>query len=556
MADGIDLNSLLGATGMFSNQMDNASSSIAGITQQGADIAATKEQNAKDAADAASLKTQADLIEQSRQEASRSAIAARLGTDASKPGWVIGQAFDSIKQSKVGLDAAAQSIADKRSINFLTNPVGWLNARMTINGDIAQYNLYEDQITKATELAKTAESMTQTAFQTNNALSSTVTQAYIGAAKILGSYQYNQSASDAAMQGARWNMEGIVQATNMSRDKLTMLYSANHAQMQEKQYQTELSRLNLATQEFDLRKQAFTEKTDEDSLISKYIQTGYQNLTGKQMDPLSTKNAILLYKSKQPDAQAWFESGLSSSMVTNGDGTKPVISLSPFRSANLVENGKVVNMSPAMQQVGDQLVSWRRSFQPLLQNPAMLQKYGIDPKNKQSVEDGFNTYVADQMKTSLANPQDGSVFSPYSLDKVAQVSKTVANMPVWKNVLAPAAATGVNVSDPNLAFGLITSAMRDGKLSYADALDLPTAYAAGLHLNNQMRNFMAFGLPTAKGYNANIRIPGSIGTTNVNMTDRNAFAAALNKAEALAASRDNSFGGSRSRAATVGFPVN
>jgi len=530
MNDTLDLASLVQESLNTANAYGTAATeTIPAIVQQGNDIAAQRQKSANDAASAAQTKVSVEVGEIARQEATRKAIAARIGTDASKTGWIIGQQFEKVKAADAVMAAEMEQITQKRSVNFLSNPLGWFMAQATINDNIALYNQAEDTSNRAKALAAEAERMSQTSFQTNNALSSTTTEAYLAAMKVLSAQQHTQNALEAAMQGTRWNMEGILHATNASRDRLQVLYGANTAVNQERQYQMEVKRLNLATQSFNISKAAAAEKMSEDNFVLKQMANGYFNLTGRQMDGATAPQAMILFKSKHPDAVAWFESGLASSAIVGGQGSKPVISLSPAKAADLVGEGKVSNMSPAMNQVGEQLVTWRRAFE----NQAVQTQYPFDPKDKNSKDLAFNNYVKDQKKLALGNVAEGSVFAPFNVAKVASVNKNVANMPIWRNVLQPAVATGINVNDPNTIFGLVASAMQEGKLSYADALDLPEIYQAGLELNNQNRNFIAFGISPVRSYNASISIPGTMGKTTINFSDKNAFATALNKAEAI-----------------------
>lgn len=509
------------------------------LTTFSGNLAGEKVGAARNAAEAAEVKATTEFDEVARQEQTRKGIASRMGTDASKAGWVIGKSADTIREADAQLDAIGETIRQKKTVAFLDNPIGWFAAQLTVNDDIENYNHFARLKNRAEETAKTAETMTQTSYITNNALSETATEQYKGAAKILAAHQFNVQAIDAAAQGARWNMEGVIASSNISRERLQVLYSANNAIMQEKQFQNELTRLRLSQAEFGLRQESFAlqkeahlEKNHEDSLIKKYIQDGYFSLTGKQMDATSSAQALILYKSKQPDVMAYFNSGLQSSAVTGNTSSKPVISLSPFDASTLVGQGKVTNMSPAMGQVGEQLITWRRAFE----NPAIQNKYPYDAKDKHSKEVAFNKYVEDQKAGALAAPSADGIFAPFPIEKVARVNKMIGNLPVWKNVLEPAAKTGVDLNDPNLVFGLLTNGMREGKLSYVDAVDISLVYAAGLDMNNQTRNFLAFGISPVKTYNAQISISGTQGKTQVNLVDQKTIATALNKAEAVRAS--------------------
>lgn len=526
----LDLASLVQESLSTAENLGNiATQQIPEIVRQGTDINNAMVRNANEVANAAQVKATAEFNETARQEATRREIAARIGTDATKPGWVIGQAADQIKQADAILAAESEQIRQKESVSFLQNPLGWISNQLTINENIANYNAAARAKNRAEETARQAEQLTQQSFQTNNALSSTATQTYLDAINILAAGQHKQTALTAALQGARWNMEGIMHASNASKERLQVLYSANTAVMQEKQFQNELARLRLATASFNLQQEAHNEKLHEDSLILKYIGDGYFNLTGQVMDKATAGQALVLYKSKHPDAIAFFESGLAGAKITNGGGaSKPVISLSPSKAADLVGQGKVTNMSPAMNQVGEQLVTWKRQFLN-----AKDPKYAYDTKDKVAQEIAFNEYVKDQKRLALANVQTGSVFAPFDVSKVAALNKNVAAMPVWKNVIAPAISTGIDVNDPNVIFGVVTNAMREGKISYVDATDLSLIYAAGLDLNNQTRNFLAFGMSPVKSYNVSINVPGTFGKTTVNMSDTKALATALNKAEAI-----------------------
>jgi hypothetical protein len=525
----IDLSKILTETSAFVAGSVNASEQIGSLVSQGTEINKLKQQASLDAATAAQTKVGVELTELGRQEAIRKSIAARLGTDSSLAGSVVSKFAEITAVADKGLAETDAAITAKESINFLENPLGWIAGRMTVGEDYAKYNAFARMRNRAEDSAKQAYALTKEAFQVDTALSATTTAAYTDAMKVLGAHTYNMQAFESATQGLRWNMEGIVTATQASRDRLQVLYSANSAVMQEKQFQNELARLRLANAEFSMRKAAHDEKMSEDSLILKYIGDGYFNFTGKPMDGATASQAMILYKSKHPDAMAMFESGLASSKITGGSGVKPVISLSPAKAADLVGQGKVTNMSPAMTQVGEQLVTWRRSFE----NPAVQNQYPYDPKDKNSRELAFNKYVEDQKRMSLSNTSKDSVFAPYPIQKVAALNKNIAALPVWKNVLAPAANTGIDINDPNIAFGLVTAAMREGKLSYPDAVDLSLMYAAGLDLNNQTRNFIAFGISPVKSYNSAITVPGTFGKTTVNLVDQKTLATALNKAEAV-----------------------
>lgn len=538
----LDLGSILQQSSDFASSLDDSSSQLSEAVSAGSTAMEAKQRMSQEAADAAAVKASADVTEVARQESGRQAILARLNMDPSKQGSVLLQKSQEIMEADAGLAAASQAIKEKSSINPILNPLGWAAAKLTVNGDVENYNFYARQKNRAEDTRDAMVKSTTDAFAISNAASSTVTEAYISAQKVLASYQYNIQAQEAAAQGARWNMDGIMHSVELGRDQLAVMYSANNAQMQEKNYQIELSRLRLSTQqaalaqeEFGLRKEqfgmqkaAFNEKNADDAVYSKYIRDGYFNMTGQVMDPAKNTQMLALLRTKNPDVLAWMESGMQSSAVTGGTSNKPVINLSPYKAADLVGTGKVQNMSPDMMKVGEQLVTWRRAFE----SPSVQTQYPFDAKDKNSKELAFNKYVDDQKKQAQGSVNESSIFAPHPLDKVAAIKPEIAALPVWNKVLGPASKAGINVNDPNIAFSMVTAAMREGKISYQDAAELPAVYAGALDVANQSRNFMAFGLSPVRTYNAQISVPGSMGKTGVNLVDKNSFMTALNRANA------------------------
>lgn len=518
----LNLSGILDQTSSAVSGFDQAAGKITDISNQVSDLTQQKVQTDNDAATAAATVKGIDLTNQAQQEATRKAIAARLGTDATLgAGWIVGKAADDMKQFKANADIASANIQSKESINPLQNPLGWILGKATVGSDYANYNYWARQYNSSEQQALDAEKMTQESFVTNNALSSTTSQAYINAAKVVAGYQYNADSINSQLQGARWNLDAVVNASNMTRDKLSALYQGNNAIMQQKQFGLEQQRTQLALQEFNLRKQAFTEKTDEDSLVQRYIQRGYFNLTGQQMDPGRAKDAIILFKSKQPQVMQYFQNGLES----NQNGGQPLISTSPFDASTLVGTKVAQNLSPSQQLVGNQLVTWRREFGSNTYQATLE----IDKKDRNAVASAFNSFVSDKLAQETANVQPGSIFAPASIKQVASTNTDVQSSPVWNNVLKPASDAGVDIDNPNTTFSLVTAAVNSGKLSYRDALDLSTVYRAGLELNNSAKNFTGMGLPPIRSYNTQVSVPGTIGKTTIDLANDQAIATALNR---------------------------
>ncbi len=200
------------------------------------DVAETKAANAARTAQAEADVVRIKLSDAARQEAARKEIAVRLGTDPTVAGSVIERNFNAIKEADAGMAAAAERIRQKDSISLIDNPLGYLIARATVNEDIANHNFFVDQKNRAEATNTAAAKATTDMFAHSNALTAVNTEAFITASTIIAAHKGNVEAAEAAVQGLRWNLEGMQLAAGASRDRLQTLYSANSAIMQDKQF--------------------------------------------------------------------------------------------------------------------------------------------------------------------------------------------------------------------------------------------------------------------------------------------------------------------------------
>jgi hypothetical protein len=455
-------------------------------------------------------------------------VANTMGTNAADTGWLIGKMGERV----IAADAAAQeklkTITAKQSISFIDNPIGYLYAQATLDADIGEYN----GNVRASELAKDTagklESMSQQSFLTQNAIEQSVTEGVIASNAILQGYKYSNDANQAALQGLRTNLEGITKATQASAEAVNMKFRGFSADMQNKSYQISLANLDLSRKNFDLAAEAKKAKMDEDSLVGKFVAKGYFNMSGNTLDPVRAKEMIALYKAGQPEIRELFNSGMQSYMI-DPSGKQSVISTSPYDAATAFGSGMVQNLPQAQKDVGDWLVQKRREFQ----NPAIQNKLAIDPKDKTGQERAFNEYIRGQ--ANIEGRSGVGIYTPAALTTVAKANANLAELPVWKAVLAPMAAAGNKLDDPNVVFGAVLSAVQKGTLQYNDALAITTMYRSGVDINNMSRNWIATGLPMGTGYVARVNTYGVMGKTPVDLTNETAVATMLNKAAASTA---------------------
>lgn len=477
--------------------------------------------DAKAAADAESNLVRIQQEDKLRQENQYLAIANRLGTNPDLAGSTIQQLTEVALQASKEQVALRQVIADKQSINFLDNPMGYLVSRLTVNSDIERHNAAVDTKNAATGQIDWLQKTTKEQFATATAMTQTVNDQTIRASQVVAAYKFNKEATQAAMQASRDGIQNLLAVRAIDKDSLMLAYQGNNAINQQKAYQVQLDHLRISREQFNLATQAHQEKLNEDSLALKYVQKGFMNLTGSPMPEQSARDALTALKMKNPQYLAFFNSGMESYMA-NPSGSQTVYSLSPSIALDMYATGMLTNVAESQKQVFNKLAEWKREFQ----NPATQNSLGIDPKDKKAQEAAFNSFIQGKVNADASTP--GSVFAPAGIKDTVKFDPKLAQTPLWIKVLEPATKVGSDLNDPNIMSNLIQSAMVEGRLSYADALDAPAFWAKGLELKAGSQNLTAFGIAKPAKYTVPLEMPLSIGRTPVNVLDRLEWARFIN----------------------------
>jgi hypothetical protein len=285
----------------------------------------------------------------------------------------------------------------------------------------------------------------------------------------------------------------------------------------------ELERLRLQRESGELNNMIKNDKIKSERVAQDYIDMGFFSLNGRHLSEDEMSLVTTKLQMKDPRVVQWYDVGQQVSQV----GGKPLINLSPYKATDTIVNGMVTNWaSPSMKLVGDQLVTWRKEFE---NQP--LQNRSYDPKDPKAKEYAFNAFVLSKSE----NPEGVPIFKPLPLAQTVQLNKNLEVLPLWRNILKPAGAAGADIDDPNTAFGIITSAMAEGKLSYADATDYAALMAGAQKAKNAGNNLLAFGITPPTTVRAQIKLTQNFGSDKVNVVDSMEWARALNKAMGIRA---------------------
>ena len=515
---GFDLSSILQdaaqGAGMFTElaakttQNTEAMSAITAVMVDQANTAKGAAENIAETVGQAKMKTQQANLK----------IANTMGTNASDSGWLIGDMGRRVIEADKKAQAKLADIEAKQSVTFFDNPLGYLYAQATVDGDIAEHNAAVRASDLAKDTAQKLETMSQAGFLTQNAIEQTVTESTINSSKILEGYKYSKDASLAALDGLRNNLQGMQAAANASAAAIDLKFKGLNAVNQQAQLGIAYANLALSKERFNLEAEAKKEKMNVDSFSAKILGLGLRNLgRDTEMEGPKGKEALLLLKANEPTMKAAFDSGLQSYL----SGGAAVVSTSPFDASTMYGSGIVKGRSEAQNQTGQYLIEARQAWQKTADGQG-----AIASKDKTIAERSFNEFIR---KTSTPQAQTGQgLYAPAALETVAKQNPNMAALPVWQKVLAPMAATGVKLDNPDMVLGAVTAAVKAGTLSYNDALGVQTMYAAGVNLNNMSRNWMAVGLPLGTGYVAPVSSGGLFGKTPVDLANKEAVARVLN----------------------------
>jgi hypothetical protein len=523
----IDLNSILQQTAGIISQNGIFAEQVSELNKQGSDITQQRQKAAQEAASAAGQVTEATLRAKQAEESAALNIANSLGTNASGNSWLIKQYADTIVSKEAEAQKHLDIIKKKQSVTFFDNPLGYLLSQATIDGDIANYKAAVDSSAVAKNAATSLQSISDSAVIAQSRLNQTVTEAGIANSKIIAGYQYKREADSAAMDGIRFNLEGIERLRKVPLDNLNLLYSARGALMQERSYAMDRERLSLARAEAAERAKAREEKLDEDNFIVKNVAKGFHNLTGQELPESKVKDIKFLMKT-DPKFQAYFESGIQS-FAADSSGRAAIISTSPSKVLAMQAGGTLSNLNQGTKQTVTEITNAYSEFK-LTKEYAAVKQSG----EKGAEANAFDRYVLNKFESQAKSGDARGIYAITDFNTLAKLRPEIAELPVYKSVIAPLVAAGLDTKDTKLITTSVANAVSEGKLSYNDALQLSSVYGLSMRASYELNNLKAFNLPAPTKIETTLNATGlPFGSASVNLTDQRSFATFLNKQLAM-----------------------
>lgn len=497
----LDVASLIKNTALIQAQQSADSVRLQNVYGQAADASKQAADLNIDLGANAALIEQVRLAGQLETQSARDKAAADLGTDYRLQGQKLTELSDQIHSSKSRMDAASAKIREKQSVSFFDNPLGWLVNQVSVNSDIDEYNLAEEDSNRAHNEYIRLNQETQSAAATQNAISHSISEASVKAATDNIALTARQKQLEGTAQALGYNALQIKTAYEMDGQKLQYEFSTFNARKAEEQNKIALAHLQLAKDEAQTRVTERLKKEGAESDIIDSINKGRTARLGPQAQlivpgSMEANKIIEIVKSNSPFGKQYMDD-YNSGEQFKASGIK-TISPSPADFADMVSR-KVPIYAPGSEPV-QQFIMDQAS-----QVAAEAKQSGTT--KPEAVKAALNSRVESEIARQAKNIDWSSQKNLFNLPNYGDYinSPTLKDLPVVKNVIAPIVQAGGDLTDPNKLIAVVGQAVIDKKITYGQALEATTVIQQGVAINAAQKQFMTLGIVPPRSYNVEVK---------------------------------------------------
>lgn len=523
-------NPILAAAQSAQTQMANAGTEIAEARQSQAELS-TESANLQ-----VDIGLNNQIIEGAKNQAALATQNARLkagaifGADLNQQGEQISKATAIWQSAYERQLASAQAIEEKDKVAFTDNPLQYIVNQFTINQDIEAHNAALKVKNVAKEHIEEINALSNATAVNQSNFSQSITQASVDAASKNTLNTALIQANQAKIASLGYNVEGLKDAVNMSKEALGVMFNVQSMQNQQAQ-------LKLAMDNYALHKEEFKWKQDEhaaqeatDEYLVGRIQKGLESMYGDkapnlQANPKLAKQYLTLMKSNTPAGKEAVDAYMAG-------GASGVLGGNSGQVIDMMKSGINLQFTPAQEPIKQLLSASHSEFVGSI-NAGVTAK----PSNAAEFNRAVSSVVENKVNAMLKNVKPGDGDNIFNIGAVDQLLKMpgVADTALTQKVLGPAATAGVKFDDPKQVYATVTAALEKKQISINEAVEGITAlYQKGVKTNLETRQLTKFGipLPTNMPYNTGVVVdPYSLlgGTEVVNLTDKNQVTRALMK---------------------------
>jgi hypothetical protein len=523
---GIDLGAILEAANNTSGVIGQASTAQIGMRNAQADLQNTSADLQLD------IGANNAIIEQVKNQGALASQNARLkagaifGADLNQQGEQITQNVDLWNGAYQQKLKSLKDIQEKDSVGFMDNPLGFIINQFSVNDDIRSHNSALEIEQAAKQHIDEINQMSNATAQNQKNFEISINQAAIDASAKNTADTAQVAANKAKTDGLNYNIEGLQTAINASKEQTALKFQSLSAANAQAQLGLAMQNYALHKQEFDWKKEEKAKAAEGDDFFVDRIQAGLKVMYGDKAPDLSAspklaRQYLMLLKSNSPAGKEATDAYMA--------GQSGVLGGSPAQVIDSIGNGVAFQFTPAQAPI-------KKLFDLVTQE--VSQGVASGAVTKANYQSTINNTVTGKLNTYLKDIEPGSGNNPFNIGAVSSIIQMpgVSNLPLAKNILAPAVISGAKLDDPKQVYSTAISAINSGKLSIADAADgLVTLYQKGVDTNLATRQLTKFGIvPTENmhSYKTQIEVdPTSAfgGTEIVDMTNANAVKRAIMK---------------------------
>ena len=445
------------------------------------------------------------------------AAASAFGVNMADPTSLVVETATQAREAVARANREAAVAKSKSQISLAEDPLGAIAALFTVPFHTAQAGreaqMAADAATRLTLLNQAA----QTQFRTNENLKRGVTEETIANKLETGVAAANLALMQLREQQMRSNIKDVTDVLALDKTKLDILF-------QSYQIGNEQERLQLAREGFALQRQKYEADLAKDQLEEDLFTDYLSNVNiGRAiygLKPMTTNEFKVAVKNPRSKAMIdqWYDSGsVKASTGVSNIATDPASSL-----VLLTQAGVRFNEGDPRKPVQDLLT---RSTAEFRQSVA-----GQTATKGEEILNGTNTVVAQRTteQQRLIKPDDlTNIYSALPFASIVK-NKAVQATSLYSTLLSPQEEAGVVDIPPHQIFSQTAQAVAAGTLKLEEAADGIVTYAkAAVSLNNEGRQYAAFGLPNQRAYPTSVAISAAGQTATVDLTDSTQVTAAL-----------------------------
>ncbi len=419
---------------------------------------------------------------------------------------------------------SAQVIAQKRSVSFFDDPLQWLSNKLTINDDINAFNGAAGEANTAEQFIQDSNALVDQRAIALTAVQQVTSQAAAEAATNKVVEQQQELADQMKRAGIAANTQGVETVANMDWRNIQLMNMKTDAESKLLGAQTSQEHLQLAQQQFDLEKARLAlaqakenEKDGADQYMHDQLVKGMQLMFPN--NPAAWNIPDGKYKAmiagKLPLDPVWKKAFdvAQSTDIAGGQGTR-ILGTSPADAISALSFKPTI--APTAQPTVDLL---NRALATASNSPAY--KQALAAKDQKAATDIVNATV-DQMVKADASHVDSptSLYYLPPIDKIAESIPGTQDSPFFKTIVAPAAAAGIDMSNPGQVAKQAVQAIKDGKISLNEAANNMSAmYGIGQQWNFQAKQMFSLGITAAPSYTTNVTGLTPVGYGNFGTVD-------------------------------------